>query len=355
MNRAVTHIPVNTKVRPLVLFFSLLIASLTLATQLESQEPSWAADAVWYQIFPERFRNGDPSNDPVARDVRLPADHEWHVSPWTSDWYKMQPWEQARSDKFYSVVFDRRYGGDLQGVLDKLDYLSRLGITAIYFNPLVESISLHKYDASSYHHIDRTFGPNPAGDERLVADETDDPRTWRWTAADSIFLALVKEAHARKIRVIIDGVFNHCGTEFFAFRDVVENQKRSRYADWFDIRRWDDDRTPHSEFEYKGWWNHASMPEFAEDANGFLPPVRSYFTNVTKRWMDPNGDGDPSDGVDGWRLDVANDVSNVFWKEWRILVKSINPNAYIVGEIWDNAKEWLRGDQFDAEIGRAHV
>ncbi len=177
---------------------------------------------------------------------------------------------------------------------------------------------------------------------------TEDPSTWQWTAADRLFLKLIEESHKRGIRIVIDGVFNHSGTQFWAFLDIVKNQQRSRYADWFDVRRWDNPSTPENEFDYKGWWDYKGHPEFREDENGFIKPVREYFFNITKRWMDPNGDGDPSDGVDGWRLDVANDVSHVFWKEWRTVVKGVNPEAYIVGEIWDDASTWLKGDEFDA-------
>lgn len=309
---------------------------------------SWTKDAVWYQIFPERFRNGDQSNDPTPGEVNAPVGGGWEVSPWNSDWYELRPWERNRDPDFYDNVFDRRYGGDLKGVLDKIDYLADLGITAIYFNPIFEAASLHKYDASTYHHIDNNFGPDAKGDLAIIGAETEDPATWKWSAADRLFLELVAEAHKRGIRIILDGVFNHCGTEFWAFRDVVKNQQRSRYADWFDVRRWDDPNTPNNEFDYKGWWDYKGLPEFREGTDGFVRPVWTYFFDVTKRWMDPNGDGDPSDGIDGWRLDVANDVSHHFWKEWRTLVKSVNPNAYIVGEIWDDASKWLQGDEFDA-------
>jgi cyclomaltodextrinase len=310
--------------------------------------PEWAKDAVWYQIFPERFRNGDPRNDPTVAELKFPRPKPWKMSPWTSDWYKLQPWEAAVSNRFYDVVFDRRYGGDLQGVLDELDYLKNLGITAVYFNPVFEGLSLHKYDASTYHHIDNNFGPDSQGDLQLMKGDSDAPSTWKWTAADSLFLTLLREAHARGMRVIIDGVFNHCGTDFWAFQDVVRNQQKSKYREWFDVRRWDDPSTPEDEFEYRGWWGVKGLPEFFENDSGFVSAVKEYFFNVTRRWMDPNSDGDPSDGIDGWRLDVANDVSHVFWKQWCGLVKEINPDGYIVGEIWDDASEWLTGDQFDA-------
>jgi glycosidase len=328
----------------------LLVAVLTLSSLSLSQVvvPEWAKDAIWYQIFPERFRNGDRRNDPTSADLGMAAGREWNVSPWTSDWYKLQPWEKQFNSRFYGNVFERRYGGDIQGVIEKLDYLSDLGITAIYFNPVFDAISLHKYDASTYHHIDHTFGPNPRGDRDLIKTETDDPATWKWTSADSLFLRLIKEAHQRRIRVIIDGVFNHSGTRFWAFQDVMKNQQRSRYATWYDVRKWDDPSTPENEFAYKGWWDVKELPEFWEGDSGFVKPVWNYFFNITRRWMDPNGDGDPSDGIDGWRLDVGNEVSHLFWKGWRKHVKSINPDAYIVGEIWDDASKWLGGDEFDA-------
>jgi glycosidase len=128
----------------------------------------------------------------------------------------------------------------------------------------------------------------------------------------------------------------------------MKNQERSRYATWYDIRKWDDPSTPQNEFRYKGWWDVKELPEFWEGDSGFVKPVWDYFFNITKRWMDPNGNGNPSDGIDGWRLDVGNEVSHLFWKRWRKHVKSINPNAYIVGEIWDDASKWLAGDEYDA-------
>ncbi|MCX6133148.1 MAG: glycoside hydrolase family 13 protein [Ignavibacteriales bacterium] len=331
-------------------FFRLLIAIAALSSSSLAQVivPQWAKDAIWYQMFPERFRNGDPANDPTRAELEMAAERGWAVSPWTSDWYKLQPWEEKFNGGFYGNVFERRYGGDIQGVVDKLDYLRDLGITAIYFNPVFDAISLHKYDASTYHHIDHTFGPNPRGDQQSITAETDDPATWKWTSADSLFLTLIKEAHRRGIRVIIDGVFNHSGTRFFAFQDIMKNQQRSRYASWYDVRTWDDPATPQNEFTYKGWWDVRELPEFWEGDSGFVKPVWNYFFNITKRWMDPNGDGDPSDGIDGWRLDVGNEVSHLFWKGWRNQVKAINPDAYIVGEIWDDASKWLGGDEFDA-------
>src|SRR3990172_5002221 len=170
---------------------SLIIAIvfLTLSSESVAQPvPQWAKEAVWYQIFPERFRNGDSHNDPLASDAGV-QNREWHISPWASDWYKLQPWEKKYSSNFYDVVFDRRYGGDIEGIISRLPYLRRLGINAIYLNPVFEANSLHKYNTANYIHIDHNFGPDPEGDLRTQAMENpEDPSTWHWTAADEVFL-----------------------------------------------------------------------------------------------------------------------------------------------------------------------
>ncbi|HDL18708.1 MAG TPA: glycoside hydrolase family 13 protein [Bacteroidetes bacterium] len=311
----------------------------------------WAKGAVWYQIFPERFCNGSAADDPVVAEVPETDNPHWRISPWTSDWYRMQPWEKEQKKPFYdgSVVFARRYGGDLIGVMEKLDYLSELGIDAIYFNPVFEAASLHKYDGSTFHHIDDNFGPDPVADKKKLtsACETEAPATWVWTKADSLFLQLIREAHSRGIKIVIDGVFNHTGREFFAFADILKHGRKSKYADWYEIERWDDPATPQNEFSYKGWWGVKSLPEFAEDENGLVAGPRNYVFAATKRWLDPNGDGDPSDGIDGWRLDVAGDVAPPFWRDWYTLVKSINPGAITVAEIWNDASGWIKDKRMD--------
>ncbi len=328
---------------------------------LEEPQPSWIADAVFYQIFPERFRNGDNTNDPDKKSLYGSYPHdttsEWHLSPWTSDWYKLQPWEKANGKGFAYNAQRRRYGGDLEGIIEKLDYLKDLGINAIYLNPVFESPSLHKYDATTYIHIDDNFGPNPRIDQRIIqGEDPSDPKTWRWTSADSLFLKLIREAHLRNIRIIIDGVFNHVGITHWAFLDVRKNGPKSKFKDWFTILSWDDPSTPQDEFKYKGWNNVAELPELKEDANGLIPPIREHIFSVVERWMDPNQDCDPSDGIDGWRLDVAEMIHHNFWKDFRIKVKTVNPDAYITGEIfWDDWKNnklmnpapWLKGDEFD--------
>ena len=252
--------------------------------------PEWAKCVVWYQIFPERFRNGDPSNDPKVENIEgsWPHDHisPWEVHSWTSDWYELRPYEKenngwyiisedtlvqvaniidveklqpltnqklspvklrekleylnfndeeielvfSNAENEKSIWFDiqrRRYGGDLQGIIDKLDYLEDLGITAIYLNPVFESPSLHKYDGITYHHIDPNFGPDPDGDRDLIASEIpDDRETWVWTSADKLFLELVKEVHKRDMKIIIDGVFNHIGLKNPFFSGCNEKSGR---------------------------------------------------------------------------------------------------------------------------------
>lgn len=315
--------------------------------------PAWARRAVWYQIFPERFANGDPSNDPTAESL-VGADGgaphpAWQIHPWTSDWYELAPYERAQGGGFIAHVFRRRYGGDLQGVLDRLDYLQELGVTALYLNPIFDSPSLHKYDGSSYHHVDPHFGPDPAGDRALIAAETpEDPSTWKWTRADRLLLQLIAEVHRRGMRIILDGVWNHMGRQSFVFRDVLANQQRSRFADWLKVTAWDDPAAG-TRFTYDGWMTHGSLPELRQDDDGLVAGPRDYIFAATRRWMAP--DGKVEDGIDGWRLDVASWVKLGFWRKWRALVKSINPDAYLTGEIIDTLaviQPFLQGDAFDA-------
>jgi len=344
----------------LLIFFSLPFTFCNTQKEIP-RVPDWAKTAVWYQIFPERFNNGDKGNDPKPEDMIGAWPYEvpqnWKPHPWTSDWYKLQPWEE-NGEGFYWNAQVRRYGGDLQGVIDKLDYLQDLGITAIYFNPVFESPSLHKYDATYYHHIDNNFGPNPKEDISIWNnEEPGDPSTWKWTTADKLFLDLIRKAHERNIKIIIDGVFNHTGRTFWAFKDIIKNQEKSKFTNWYTIKAFDNPETKKNEFDYEGWYGAMDLPEIKEDENGLIEDASKHIHAVVNRWMDPNNDGDPSDGIDGWRLDVAEMVKHNFWKKFRSWVKEINPEAYITGEIWwddwstnkmMNASPWLQGDQFDA-------
>jgi cyclomaltodextrinase len=315
--------------------------------------PDWVPDAVFYQIFPERFANGDVANDPTRESLEDVVPETWAVSPWTGDWYARAPWEQQLGPNFFEHgVFHRRYGGDIQGIIDRLGYLQDLGINAIYLNPLFHARSLHKYDGSSFHHVDPFFGPDPAGDLAAMQAETSDPKTWQWTAADRMFLELLKQAHARSMRIIMDGVFNHTGRDFFAFRDLREKQRESAYASWYTVEAWDDPATPANEFRYKSWWGIDTLPEFADSADGkdLHPGPKDYILAATGRWMDPDGDGDPRDGIDGWRLDVAREVPLAFWRDWHAHVLALNPAAYTVAEEWDEASHFLADGSFDATM-----
>ncbi len=312
--------------------------------------PEWAKHVIWYQIFPERFCNGDPSNDPTPERLKVPKD--WAISPWTGDWYERAEWEKSLGDNFRDSIFKRRYGGDLQGIIDKLDYLQELGIGGLYLNPVFDAVSLHKYDTSYYHHVDRFFGPDPQGDAEIMAQENPaDPDTWQWTSADRLLLELIEKVHKRGMKIIIDGVFNHTGTDFWAFRDVSENQEQSFYKDWYSITSFAEPDDPDAEFDYDSWWGFKSLPELKERNGTLVEPVRKHIFNITRRWMDPDGDGDPSDGIDGWRLDVPDEIGKDFWREWCAFVRSINPEAFMVGEIWSSkSKEWVGEDLFTATM-----
>jgi glycosidase len=312
------------------------------------ETPDWAKHAVWYQIFPERFRNGDPSNDPGDRDYE-------RLVKWTSDWWKTQPGEAPGDENFYKGsgnVWKRRYGGDIQGAKWALPYLRSLGVNAIYFNPVFEADSMHKYDTSDFRHIDDNFGVK--GD-LPIEGETDDPSTWKWSKSDRVFLDFVAEAHRMGFKVIIDGVFNHVGRSHPFFQDVVRNGKYSKYADWFEIEDFGT-KTPADPsmfgkdggMKYKAWDSPSGhLPAFKKDPTlGLAPGPREHVLAITRRWLAP--DGDPSRGIDGWRLDVPGDIPHPFWVEFRKVVKQTKPDAYITGEIWDWAQAWLKGDQFDA-------
>ncbi|MDQ7821419.1 MAG: glycoside hydrolase family 13 protein [Candidatus Eremiobacteraeota bacterium] len=317
--------------------------------------PEWAKHVVWYQVFPDRFRNGDPSNDPKVESLKgsWPHDHTspWEVHPWTSDWYELQPYEKKNGKDIFFNIQRRRYGGDLKGIRDKLDYLQDLGITAIYLNPVFEAPSLHKYDTIRYQHIDPNFGPDPEGDRKLMAAEKiEEPSTWVWTAADKYMLELIREVHRRKMRIIFDGVFNHIGLANPFFQDVVKNQQKSPYKDWFIVKSWDDPGKG-TKFDYEGWYGVKELPEWREDEKGIVAGPKKYIFDITRRWMDPNGDGNTEDGIDGWRLDVAFCVKHAFWKDWCTFVRGLNPQAYMTAEIIEDVeanKPYLQGDEFTA-------
>lgn len=245
--------------------------------------PEWAKDTVWYQIFPERFGNGDPSINPEG------------TLPWGS------------TDPTPTNFF----GGDFQGVIDHLDHLVELGISGIYFTPIFKAYSNHKYDTIDYMEIDPQFG---------------DKET---------FHKLVQECHKRGIRVMLDAVFNHSGFYFPAFQDLLEKQEASKYKDWFHL--WDFPVVTEPKPNYDAFGFVSSMPKL----NTENPEVKEYLLHVARYWVEEFD-------IDGWRLDVANEVDHAFWREFRKVVKGVKPDAYILGEIWHDSMPWLQGDQFDA-------
>lgn len=250
--------------------------------------PAWVNDTVWYQIFPDRFCNGDHSIDPD------------NVVPWRDHG---------------SVTNEECFGGDLAGITNKLDYLQNLGINGLYLTPINESPSNHKYDTTDYTKIDPHFG-----DEKTL-------------------IHLVEEAHKRGIRVMLDGVFNHCGYYFAPWQDVLARGPESEYYDWFMINEWPFDRNGQAarKKQIYTFAFYDGMPKL----NTNNPAVRKYFVDICANWVEHYG-------IDGIRLDVANEVSHRFCKELHARVKEINPDIYILGEIWHNALPWLRGDEFDA-------
>jgi len=327
--------------------------------------PNWARGMVWYQVFPERFANGNPGNDPVqSRSTTVLWDQSfdeatieeiertWMLAQGQPRLFGYDP--NRAGGSIANVIYQRRYGGDLQGVYNRLDELQSLGVEGIYLCPVFTSTSLHKYDAADHRHIDPTLGhpgdihTNGVVDPRPDEDPSDES-TWGWTPADrwfvDIFIPAVRE---RGMKVMLDGVLNHVGVEHWAFRDVRKRGRSSRYADWFEAE-FDDNG------ELIGWesWNgrNGGLPVFRQLETGDLAPgPKAHMMAITRRWMDPNGDGDPSDGIDGWRLDVANEIGRPFWKDWRAQVKGVNPETLIVGEIWFDAAPYFDGTAFDAQM-----
>jgi len=280
--------------------------------------PEWASDAVWYQMMVQFFRNGDPGNDPTIDMLEgtWPFDQPdgWEPFPMNTDLWTPQPWEKTNGESIAHNFHCRRWGGDFQGVIDKLDYLTQLGINAIYFCPLFEAPAYHGYDTEMYHHTIRFYGPDPQGDKELYKEEeSEDPASWVWTAADKKFVELLAEAHRRGIKIIVDGVFTYVGHTY-----------------------WDE--------RIKGK-NPPSTTEF-----------REYVKAVVEKWGDPNGDGDPSDGIDGWRLDIGLALPHDFIREFRTWVRDVNKDALLVVESWYdqthfvNAAPWLQGDMYDSHM-----
>lgn len=246
--------------------------------------PDWVKDAVFYEIFPDSFARSNR----IAKPTNLEA---WDAKPSTFGFK----------------------GGDLLGVAERLDYLQDLGINAIYFTPIFQSTANHRYHTQDYFHVDPILG------------------------SDAAFKELLESAHRRNIRVIIDGVFNHASRGFYQFNHSLENGSASPYIDWFYIKGFPLHAYEGKPVNYEAWWGIPALPKF----NTELPAVRDFIYRAAQHWL--------QQGIDGWRLDVPGEINDdEFWREFRRRVKGIDPDAYIVGEIWHEAQRWLQGDQFDA-------
>ncbi|HZQ10125.1 MAG TPA: glycoside hydrolase family 13 protein [Anaerolineae bacterium] len=248
--------------------------------------PDWVKDAIFYQIFPDRF----------AISPRLREQKPHHLEAWDAP----------------PTTYGFK-GGDLLGVVEQLDYLVELGINAIYFCPVFQSTANHRYHTHDYFQIDPILGGNNA------------------------FKTLLDAAHARGIRIILDGVFNHASRGFYQFNHTLENGKDSPYLDWFTFTKFPLHAYDDGHAGYAAWWNLKALPKF----NTRNPQVREYIMRVGEYWIEQ--------GIDGWRLDVPGEIDDdSFWREFRTRVKAKNPEAYLVGEVWQRADRWLQGDQFDA-------
>lgn len=336
--------------------------------------PDWAKGRVWYQVFVERFRNGDPGNDPAG-----PLEH---TRAWNEPWNSLsadeleQAWAQTRATparaarplRFSPAAWARsarRYGGDLPGLAQALPGLRELGVEGLYLCPIFEAPSSHKYDASDFRHIDPTFAPATGGGraaERAAVRESPDPKTWTRTPADAYFQdEFLPAVHDAGMRIILDGVWNHVGVRHWAFADVVERGAASPFAAWFDAQfaTGDPERDgvppgaaalePGALIGWRGWnRRNGELPVFARGADDLVAPVREHVFAVTRRWMNPEGPRERR--IDGWRLDVAPDLPMGFWRSWRALVKSIDPEALLIGEVWFPARSFFGGAAFDGQM-----
>ena len=315
--------------------------------------PAWAKGAVMYQIFVDRFCNGDPSNDVEDGEYVYIGEPVCKVKDW---------------NEFPEAMDIRRFhGGDLQGVLDKLDYLEELGVEVIYFNPLFVSPSNHKYDIQDYDYIDPHYGVIiEDGGEVLSEGEKDNTRATKYQkrtgdirnleASNRLFAKLVEEMHARGMRVILDGVFNHCGS-FNKWMDrerIYEPQPeyekgayvsaQSPYRDFFHFFDEREEAWPYNK-NYDGWWGHDTLPKLNYEDS---PMLEEYILNIGKKWVSPPYN------ADGWRLDVAadlgysNEYNHIFWENFRKAVKSANPQALILAEHYGDPGEWLQGNEWDS-------
>ena len=312
--------------------------------------PKWAKGAVMYQIYVDRFYNGDPTNDVLTDEYNYIGEHVTRVTDW---------------DKYPAVMGVREfYGGDLQGVLDKMDYLQDLGIDVIYFNPLFVSPSNHKYDIQDYDYIDPHFGKivddqgdllPPGQQENRFASRYINRVANRKNleASNEMFVKVVEEAHRRGMKVILDGVFNHCGSfnkwldreriyeDFRGYEKGAYVSNESPYRDFFHF--FDDNKWPYNP-TYDGWWGHDTLPKLNYEASRQL---YDYILYIGKKWVSPPFN------ADGWRLDVAADLghspefNHQFWKDFRNAVRDANPEAIVLAEHYGSPKDWIQNGEWD--------
>ncbi len=312
--------------------------------------PDWAKGAVMYQIFVDRFCNGDPTNDVLDQEYAYIGQGVEQVKDWERTPHSMD----VRSF----------YGGDLQGVLDKLDYLEKLGVNVIYFNPLFVSPSNHKYDIQDYDYIDPHFGKIIEDEGELLGEgDLDNSHATRYIsrvtsaenleASNEFFAHVVEEIHKRGMKVIIDGVFNHCGSfnKWLDKEGIYRNSKEGYAPGAY----WDEKSPYHGFFgfnggsfpknnTYEGWWGHDTLPKLNYEGSSKL---EEYILRIATKWVSPPY------SCDGWRLDVAADLghsivyNHEFWREFRRAVKRANPNAVILAENYGDSHDWLRGNEWD--------
>ena len=314
--------------------------------------PDWAKGAVMYQIFTDRFYNGDKSNDVETNEYYYIGDYSQRVTNW---------------DKYPANMGVREfYGGDLQGVMDKLDYLQDLGVEVVYFNPLFVSPSNHKYDIQDYDYIDPHYGKIvDDGGEVLPNGVTDNSQATKYKkrttglknleASNELFIKLVEELHRRGMKVILDGVFNHCGS-FNKWMDrerIYEGEEDyepgayvsadSPYRSYFRFFKEGPENWPYNG-NYDGWWGHDTLPKLNYEDSVKL---ENYILYIGRKWVSPPYN------VDGWRMDVAadlgrsNEYNHEFWQKFRRAVKDANPNALILAEHYGDPSDWLKGDEWD--------